>query len=217
MNEFLKSRSQIESATKWLKENGYTSHPISCKDFELKLIIERISDSDLLDMGADGSFVLHNAIIKGIKGRKSGIDLMEVTGDNKAEGVEYFQGDLMATPFEDNYFDTIVSQSVIEHEVDLNKFAKETSRLLRSGGKLIVSFDYWPDHIDTMGVTLYGLKWNILDKGDVLQLIEDCKKNGLELSGEIDWTIGDKVINDTYCSPAKGIGYTFSILEFIKA
>jgi SAM-dependent methyltransferase len=216
MNEFLKSRSQIEDSTKWLQENGYVTHPISCKDFELKQITERLTDGDLLDMGADGSFILHNAIRKDVKGKKVGIDLAEVTGDNRAEGAEYFKGDLMATPFEDESFDTIVSQSTIEHEVDLSKFAKECARLLRVGGKLIVSFDYWPQRVDTKGLMLYGLKWNILNQADVLHLVEVCEFAGLSRENSMNWEVQDAVINDKYCSPFSGISYTFGIIEFIK-
>lgn len=216
MNEFLKSRQQIEFATSVLKGMGYTTHPISCKDWELAMIMGSVGDGDFIDLGADGSRVLHNVIKKGIKGRKVGIDLAEVTGDNKAEGAEYFKGDLMNTPFEDESFDTIVSQSTIEHDVDLAKFAKETSRLLRKGGKLIVSFDYWPSKVDTEGMLLYGLKWNILSQADVLYLIEVCEFAGLGMDGSIDWHTQDAVINDKYCSPYKNIEYTFGILEFIK-
>jgi len=216
MNEFLKSIGQIHESTKWLKENNYVSHPISCKDFELRLITEAIGDGNLIDLGADGSFVLHNAVIKGIKGRKVGIDLAEVTGDNKAEGVEYFQGDLMRTPFEDGSFDTIVSASVIEHEVDFNLLAKECSRLLTPNGNLFISFDFWPEKVNTEGLTLYGLKWNILDTKDFLGLIEAFRNNGLSITGETDWGVEDMVINDRYCSPFKNISYTFGIFKFIK-
>ena len=216
MNNFLRTRDEINASTEWLLANGFVSHPISCKDWELKQITERITDGDLLDMGADGSFVLHNAVIKNTKGRKVGIDLAEVTGTNKAEGAEYFQGDLMHTPFEDESFDMIVSQSVIEHEVDLAAFAKECSRLLRSGGKLIVSFDYWRNKVNTDGLMLYGLKWNILDEEDAEDLVLSCHNNGLLISGDINWETEDAVINPQYCSPFPGISYTFGILEFIK-
>lgn len=216
MNNFLKTRNEINEATKWLKDNGYVTHPISAKDWELKEVVECLTDGSIIDLGADGSRVLHNAVIKKINGRKVGVDLAEVTGDNKAEGVEYFKENLMSTHFYDGTFNTVVSLSTIEHEVDLNEFAKECSRLLAPKGKLIVSFDYFNPKVNTDGITLYGLKWNILDLHDVLNLVDRCRENGLELTSEIDWEAPTQVINDTYCSPAKGIGYTFGILEFIK-
>jgi len=215
MNEFLKRRQQIDDATRRLQSNGFVTHPISCKDWELLKITEQLADGDLLDMGANGSFVLHNAIKKGIKGRKVGIDLAEVTGDNKAEGAEYIIGDLMDTGLPDESFDMIVSQSVIEHEVDLNKFAKEVSRLLRSGGRLIVSFDYWNPKVNTDGIMLYGLKWNILDINDVQILTDACRESDLQLTGEVDLSLHDAVINPKYCSPGN-VSYTFGIFEFEK-
>lgn len=216
MNEFLKNREQITAATNWLKNSGYVTHPISCKDWELMSVTKALRDGPLIDLGADGSRVLHNAIKKGIAGRKVGVDLMGVTADNKAEGAEYYLGDLMHTKFENESFDTVVSLSTIEHEVDLSLFAWEASRLLRQRGSLIVSFDYWHPKVNTGAVKLYGLEWNILDLHDVIQLVNLCIGEGLVLSHEIDWEAPTKVIDDTYCSPAKGIGYTFCILEFIK-
>lgn len=215
MNEFLRYRAQVDRATKILKDSNYHTHPISCKDWELLKATEQLFNGDLLDMGADGSFVLHNAILKGRTGRKVGIDLAEVTGDNKAEGAEYVLGNLMETPFMDGSFDMITSLSTIEHEVDFKKFAKETSRLLRKFGHLIVSFDYCNPKVNTDHITLYNLKWNILDYADVNHLVDACEENGMTLTHPIDWTLGELVINPKYCSPGN-VSYTFGILQFIK-
>lgn len=215
MNEFLQSRQQIDNATGALKSNGFETHPISCKDWELFLITNALENGDLLEMGADGSRVLHNAIKKGITGAKVGIDLKEVTADNRAEGADYFVDDLMDTKFDDEEFDTIVSQSTIEHEVDLDDFVKEVNRLLKPGGRAIVSFDYWPSKVNTDEIRLYGLKWNILSATDVLYLVNAFKLVGINLTSEIDWSTRIPVITPKYCSPAS-VSYTFGILEFKK-
>lgn len=216
MNGFLKSRTEINLSTANLKSQGLTSHPIQCKDWELWLITSRLRGNDLLDMGADGSFILHNAIQLGSSGRKVGIDLAEVTGTNKADGAEYVVGDLMATPFPDNSFDMITCQSVIEHSVNFEKFAAECSRLLRHGGELFVSFDFWDPKPDTSKTKLYSLDWNILDKQDVLNLVLAMDRVGLSITSEIDWSVGQPVITPSYCSPAAGVEYTFGILSFVK-
>lgn len=219
MNEFLKSKTQIIAATKALQEHGLVTHPISCKDWELFSMMYELSGNgnfDLLDMGADGSFVLHNAMKLEGKGRRVGIDLIEVTGGNKAEGAEYFVGDLMNCPFEDNSFDMVTCASVIEHQVDFSKFAKEVNRLLRQGGNIIVSFDYNPNKVDTSLTKLYSLDWNILDLNDVVYLIKCFIDEGFMITSEINWTTEDMVITPQYCSPAQGVEYTFGILNFIK-
>lgn len=216
MNRFLQTRQEVDLATKWLQENNYMEHPISCKNWELANVLQVIGDGDLVDLGADGSFLLHNAILKGRKGRKVGIDLIEVTGTNKADGAEYFQGDLQSTPFENNSFDTVVSLSVIEHQVSFISFASEAARLLKSGGNLFVSFDYAPEKIDTSLTKLYSLDWNILSREDVIELVMNCDIQGLKLTSNIDWTTQDMVINPQYCSPAQGVSYTFGLLNFAK-
>lgn len=215
MNQFLKTRDEIVESTQWLIRNGYMSHIISCKDWELRKIIESIYTGPLLDMGADGSFVLHNAIKKGLAGEMAGVDLAPVVGINKAAGATYYQADLMDTGLPDESFRTITCQSVIEHQVDYARFAKESSRLLKIGGTLIVSFDYWSPKPDTTKMKLYSLDWNILDANDVTRLILEMQRNNMELTGTIDWTLGDAVINPSYCSPAD-VSYTFGILSFIK-
>lgn len=195
-------------------QNGYVTHPISCKDWELRNVTEAIGDGDLIDLGADGSFVLHNAIKKGIAGRKTGIDLIEVVGDNKAEGAEYFKGDLQATGLPDNSFDTVVSLSTIEHQVDFKKFADEVSRLLRVNGNLYVSFDYFNPRPDTSKTKLYSLDWNILDKDDVIKLMAAFAENFMGIVGDIDWQ-AEPVITPQYCSPAD-VSYSFGLFNFKK-
>ncbi len=42
-------------------------------------------------------------------------------------------------PLEDNLFDTVVSTDVIEHLYDINNFLSEIHRVLKKGGKVIIS------------------------------------------------------------------------------
>lgn len=215
MNRFLKTRTEVDLCTSYLKKHNLISHHFTCKDFDIANICKELDHGDLLDMGSSGSWILHNAIRMGIKGKKCGIDL----SDHEApiEGVEYTKGDLMATPYKDNSFDTITCLSVIEHEVSFDKLAKECARLLRPKGVLYISFDYWPEKVNTddVGTKLYGLKWNILDSKDVTELELAMGRNKLHMSSNLDWTVKDKVINPQFCSPY-GREYTFGLLKFVK-
>ena len=100
--------------------------------------------------------------------------------------------------------------SVIEHGINFLKFAKECSRLLRPNGKLFITFDYWDPKIPRIS------DWIILDRNDVLFLIDVCASYGLKLNEPIDWTIQDKVINGAYYSSSPEIAYTFGMLVFLK-
>lgn len=215
MNQFLKTRFEVDEATRFIKDKGWINHGLSCKDFDLRHIIPELDDGNILDMGANGSFILENAAKRKLEGVKIGIDL-SFSEDTVKDGIHHMKGDLMSTGFEDGFFDYITVCSVIEHEVDYERLAKECSRLLLLGGKLFITCDYWEPKVNTDGFELYGLKWNILDRSDVERLIVVCKQYGLHITSEVDWTIQDAVINPKYCSPDNKSSYTFGIFEFEK-
>lgn len=216
MNFFLQSRADVDSSTKFMEDNGYVTSGLSCKNWETYHVLPYLKDGNILDMGSSGSIVLENAVKKKLVGLKTGIDLDYPINVSSPEGINLMRGDLMDTGLPDGLYNFVTSLSVLEHEVDFTKFAKEVSRLLQNGGSLFVSFDYAPEKIDTSLTRLYSLKWNILCKQDVIELVRICGEHELELSGEIDWTTNEMVINPRYCSPAQGVEYTFGILHFIK-
>ncbi len=213
MCKFLKRQAEIVECTDYLIQHGYASHSLPCKNWEIAHIISELSDGNLLDMGSTDSFILKNAVLKQLKGEKYGIDLRRPNAVSK--DIKYIVGDLLNVPMPDQYFKNITCLSVIEHGVDLERFATEASRLLAPGGKLYVSFDYWVPKIITNAI-LYGAKWNLLDDKDVNNLVYYCKKQNLQLTEDIDWSLEEKVIRPGYYSPRPNISYTFGMLVFKK-
>ena len=216
LNKFLQSRNEINACTQLLKDNNLIESGLDCKNFDIAHVVPYMKDGDnMVDLGSNGSYILQNAVKLNYSGRKVGIDLgapeYAPTGN-----IEYFKGDLMNTPFESNSFDLVTCLSVIEHSVDYSLLAKESSRLLKVGGQLIVSCDYWNPKPDTSLTKLYSLDWNILDKNDVLRLVNEMSKVGLNITSDIDWTTSEAVINPQYCSPVAGVSYSFGIFHFIK-
>lgn len=208
---FLQSRAEVEACTSYLQRNGHVSHLWPCKDWDLAHILREIGDGDCLDMGSSDSYILRNILLKRVKGEKYGIDLR--MPERPLRGVRYLVGDLMQVPCPDFFFDYITCLSVIEHEVDLQRFACETARLLKPGGKLFVTFDYWEPRVRP-STRLYGLRWQPLDRAQVERLVSECRAAGLELASPIDWRIDDAVIRDGYYSPERGIAYTFGLVTF---
>lgn len=228
LNCFLQTRAEINECTHTLKANNLVEHALECKNWDLAKIVPYLGDGNVLDMGCIGSHILDNVARLKLNGLKYGVDLLfkpEDLDDSpgswnnpsspKVPGCKFFKGDLMHTPFNDGEFQYVACLSVIEHNVDFNLLAAECARLLSTGGKLFLTYDYWDPKVNTEAIKLYDLNWNILDKNDVLSLVEACTKNGLKLSGPIDWTTQDQVINPNYNSPAN-VSYTFGILMFIK-
>ena len=76
---------------------------------------------------------------------------------------------------------------------------------------------------EKIGLSLEPGGWILVDdlltklklKKDVLDLINAMEENGLKISGPVDWTVQDKVINPQFFSPY-GKEYTFGILSFTK-
>ena len=211
--KFLCNESEINECTTYLDENGYICHSINAKNWDIAHIVTDLSDGNFLDMGSSDSYILENVIKKGVKGEKYGIDLRKP--DNPIEHVNYIVGDLMNTTLKDNFFQNITCLSVIEHEVDFDKFALEVSRLLIDQGKLYLTFDYWEPKVISQ-IKLYGLKWNPLDQNDVNTLVKTLKSYNLNLVQNIKWKTGEAVINPMNHSPDSTKSYTFGMLLFQK-
>lgn len=211
--KFLKSRTEVDECTEFLHRNGFASHNLVCKDWDLAHIVSEIGDGNFLDMGSSDSYILKNLTLKNIQGDLYGIDFQEP--DVPIPRVKYLKGDLMDTGLPSHHFANISCLSVIEHEVDLERFTSEVSRLLQTGGRLFVTFDYWEPKLISP-VRLYGLNWQPLDKEKVCQFIDVCDRQGLKLLHEMDWSLGEAVIHYGYYSPHPTMKYTFGMAVFEK-
>jgi FkbM family methyltransferase len=209
----LKSRAEVDECTDWLKRNGYVSHNLVCKDWDIAHIVAEIGDGNFLDMGSSDSYVLKNVCIKRRRGERYGIDFNEP--DVPLSDVKYMIGDLMDTKLPSGHFSYITCLSVLEHQVDYDRFAAEVSRLLQPGGKLFVTFDYWNPRL-TPPVKLYGLEWQPLDEARARDLFAACERQGLSLVQPFDPTQGEPVIRWGYYSPHPDMSYTFALAVLTK-
>ena len=63
-------------------------------------------------------------------------------------GIRFQVEDLAQTTYGSSAFATVSCVSVIEHGVELGPFFLEMHRVLKPGGVLALSTDYWPDPTD---------------------------------------------------------------------
>ncbi len=211
--KILQTHAQIDACSDYLKQWGYVAHNIKCKDWDLAHIIPAVGDGNFLDMGSSDSYILKNLALKRIRGELHGIDLR--APDVPLSNVNYLIGDLMRTPLPDGHFANITCLSVLEHQVDYDRFAAEASRLLAPGGRVFVTFDYWEPKVRPP-IKLYGLDWMPLDAAMVRQFIASCARHGLELLEPFDFTAGEPLIRWGYYSPHPDISYTFGMAVFRK-
>jgi SAM-dependent methyltransferase len=71
--------------------------------------------------------------------------------------------------------------SCIEHGIDWRKYLVEAARVLKPGGYLFTSFDYWHNEVDTMGQTAFGAPIKIFTEHDVMHMAVFAKECGLNL------------------------------------
>jgi SAM-dependent methyltransferase len=127
--------------------------------------------------------------------------------------IRYLPGDLTHTTFPDSFFDAITCLSVIEHGVPLEAYFREMHRLLKPGGLLITSTDYYPTPIDTRGMTAHGSQIKIFTKSEIQSTLSLAEHIGLKPTGDLDLECEEKPIRwEQY-----GLEYTFVIFTLQKS
>jgi SAM-dependent methyltransferase len=126
--------------------------------------------------------------------------------------IRYLPGDITRTGFPDAWFDAITCMSVIEHGVPLDAYFREACRLLKPGGLLITSTDYFPEKIDTAGKAAHGAPVKIFSRCEVEDMLALAKACGLEQTGDIDLDCAEPTVRwDLY-----NLDYTFLIFTLRK-
>jgi len=232
--EVLKSKAEIEAARCELRRRGLSftsprwkrlarktgiSKAIDVGD-ELKswdvlktirFIEQNVSKNDpILDLGAfacEVLCILHNLGYSNLVG----IDWNpHVEKMPYAEAVRYHVANFMHTQFESESLQAISAISVIEHGFNSCQLLAEVSRLLRPGGYFVASFDYWPDKIDTSGISFFGMDWTIFAEQDVRRFLDEARSYKLTPRGPVDLAGSERPIK---CASKE---YTFAWLALQK-
>jgi SAM-dependent methyltransferase len=172
VNTALQSNAQVDAACEAVAAAGLPPHGERPKNWDLLValgtILDRIPRSGaVLEMGATQyARLLPWLYLYGYRSLR-GIDLV-YDGPLKAGPIRYDGMDLTRTTFPDASFDAIATLSVVEHGVDLDAYLREAARLLKPGGLLITSTDYWCEPVDTGGQEAYGGPIRIFGPADML-------------------------------------------------
>ncbi|MDD5490107.1 MAG: class I SAM-dependent methyltransferase [Candidatus Moranbacteria bacterium] len=100
-----------------------------------------MENKNILDIGChDGTFL---SLAKNRNNNFFGLEASE-WGAEKSRGkgiqvTKYFFNDADKLPYQDSFFDAVVAGEIIEHIFDTDFFLEEIKRVLKPGGKLIIS------------------------------------------------------------------------------
>jgi ubiquinone/menaquinone biosynthesis C-methylase UbiE len=202
-----------------LYQNGCSTHWHHIKNWDLSQILNILKNypknARILEMGCGGSQLLRLFSEKGFV-NCTGIDLTISRYDrstqfhlmihNHKRPYRLKKMDLTSTAFPDSYFDLVVTLSVIEHGVNLHNFLKESFRILKTGGILFLTTDYWEPKIDTG-----DLGWSIFSKKELKDFINLAKECGFSTDNVVIPPVSEPFIHYL------GKDYTFASVTLIKS
>lgn len=216
-NAVLQSRAEWRLAVAQAHKLGWLLHPDSPKNWDTLIALDVILQNTtpgatVLDAGAEQySSLLPCLTLYGYR-NLHGINLTIGRPINRGP-IKYEHGDITATDFATESIDAITCLSVIEHGVNLEAYFKEMSRILKPGGVLISSTDYWEHKIDTNSLQTYGTPVKVFTLSEINELLQVARVYGLESTGEqLDLECKEKCVT----WKRLGLRYTFVIFTLRK-
>ncbi len=217
-NAALKTRREWEDAAAQVAALGLPSYTKASKNWDglaaLACILQHVKPSaPVLDAGAAvNSMILPWLFLHGYT-NLVGINI-EFDRPWKRGSIRYEPGDLTNTRFAAGAFDAVVCQSVLEHGVNVPAYLREMARILKRGGLLMTSVDYFEEPVDTHGATPGGGRpYRIFTKADVHDLVAAAGALGLTPTDAIDLTCRDRAIAwKTY-----SLDYTYLMVTLRKS
>lgn len=213
----LRTEAEARRAREWLQDRGLDLHPDPWKDWDQQQFIQRLESlprsARVLDVGCASNPLLGNLARLGFTDLW-GIDLALLPMDVPSAAVTLVHGDLLSAPFADGSFDAVTSLSVIEHGCPQQDYLDEAARLLKPGGLLLTSTDYWSRPRWTRTVPrreTFGLPWRIHSPRSLGRLRRQAGRSGFEPGGAWDLETQDAPILWNKRS------YTFFFFELRKA
>lgn len=156
------------------------------KQYESVIKNINIKNGDkILDIGF-GNGKLINELSLETKGEFYGIDVSEdmvIKGNKKYPSLDLRFGNILESPFEDNFFNSIYTINTVYFWKDLNKGLNEVKRNLKKDGVFINVF-YTKEWLEGIKYTSYGFNKYTLDElkektdeagFDILEVIEISK------------------------------------------
>jgi len=114
--------------------------------------------------------------------RVIGLDITESGHEHKNEKIDvYYDG--RNIPFEDKFFDSVLSTEVFEHIFNIDEILGELWRVLKTGGHMLITVPFvWEEHetpYDFGRYTTFGIE-HLLEKSGFEVLVHEKNTNYIE-------------------------------------
>jgi ubiquinone/menaquinone biosynthesis C-methylase UbiE len=110
--------------------------------FVLDMLLKERSEGSVLDMGGGEGFLLAELLERSADWHAYSVDLSHVVqrqGERHRKPIRFVTGSVEHLPFERDWFDALVATEAIEHVRDVPRFMAEAYRVLKPGGRLLLT------------------------------------------------------------------------------
>jgi len=197
-NSVLQRQSDWEKAQRQVFQLGLPAHFQASKNWDslaaVDCVLRRTGiDAPVLDAGTElYSVFLPTLFLYGYR-NLVGINLV-FEAPFYLGSIRYQPGDIVNTGFSDATFVAAACLSVIEHGVDIERYFAEMSRILKPGGILVTSTDYYETEIDTKGAADFGVPVRIFHRQDISKALDIARQHGLRLTSPLNLECVEKAV-----------------------
>ncbi|TAL70784.1 MAG: class I SAM-dependent methyltransferase [Bacteroidetes bacterium] len=218
----LKSKNEIISATRLTEFLGFHPHLDPQKNWDtLKcmfyLLRECTPGMPILDAGGSPDSSVLNSLSNFGYNELFACDIVDMTMYAKVKNskVKFSVQNIENTNYQDDFFRAVLSLSVIEHGINIEKFFQEMNRILKKNGLLLITTDFWDDYINCDGIYPYGpgqSQMKVFQKMEIEDICNKASVNGFTLCDKLDTKTMEKAVR----WEAVNREYTFIFLAFRK-
>jgi hypothetical protein len=182
-----------------MRGSGISPHPIMEKNWHAMLGIHHatmVSESSDLVLHISSSW--NHPFLGGMAGSGyTNLACFSMTDDflGNLGNVAYNHADCTNIGLPDSSVSFISCCDVAEQGVSLPDFLAESSRLLKPGGYLLMSLDYWQDPLETRGMVLKGSTPSIADRSSIMDIVRTASDLGMVIDGPLDLGCKDRTIS----------------------
>jgi SAM-dependent methyltransferase len=201
-SSILQSKDEYKYYTNLVNELQLVGHHDPQKNWDsLKAflnIITRVSkNSPLLDAGSSGDSAILRWLAQFGYENLYACDVRDKSKKYQTGRVKFSLQDLANTNYPAGSFSAVTCISVIEHGVNFYNFFSEMKRIIRPGGLLLISTDYWSQSIDTTGIFPYGLEFGqmkVLQNDDLVNILTIASHLGFSINNRFGLRTGEKAV-----------------------